>query len=145
MVDALKQIHQLLRPGGRLVDIHPTDDTHVILVRLGESDHLAGWLREENDHLEYRQATEALHEAVALGWFQLSKRREFFYEYCADSIESLKAYLAENWKKAIVDDRVAARVEELMRSVEPNQMCIVRVPVYIARLEALPPPELPTG
>lgn len=141
MVDALKQIHRLLRPGGRLVDIHPTDDTHAILVRLGESEQLAGWLREENDYLEYRQATEALEEAVDRGWYRLAKQREFFYEYRADSIESLQGYLAENWKKAIVDDRVAASVEELMRSVEPSRMCILRVPVYIARLQALPAPE----
>lgn len=140
MVDALKQIHRLLRPGGRLVDIHPTDDTHDILVRLGSSEHLAGWLREANDYLDYRQATDALHQAVRLGYFKLTRQREFFYEYCADSVDSLKEYLAENWKGSTVDDRVAASVEELMRSLEPNQMCVLRVPVFIARLKALPLP-----
>ena len=140
MVDALKQIHRLLRPGGRLVDIHPTDDTHQVLVQLGQSRHLAGWLREANDYLEYRQATEAIDEAVDRGWFELDRRREFFYEYHADSIASLKEYLAEHWRDAIVDDRVAASVEELMRSLEPDQMCILRVPVIITRLTALPMP-----
>ena len=49
MVHALETIHGLLKPDGRLIDIHPSGDPPPIIVRIGERSEIAGWLQETDD------------------------------------------------------------------------------------------------
>ena len=55
MVHALEKIHRLLKPGGWLIDIHPTSEPASIEVRVGERTLPAGWLRETDDYAEYEE------------------------------------------------------------------------------------------
>jgi len=59
MVHALEKIRRLLKPSGRLIDIHPMDRPPPVAVRLGLHTHRLGCLRETDDSIEYRQADAA--------------------------------------------------------------------------------------
>jgi hypothetical protein len=137
MVHALEVIHNLLEPGGWLLDIHPSGDPPRIEVRLGDRNHLAGWMRESDDYIEYAQADQALAEVVECGLFTLEKSGTFPFNTYADSIDELRSYLAETWQDAIVDDQVARRVEDLLRSLEADKEVVLREVVKISHLRPL--------
>ena len=67
MVHALEIVHDLLKPGGVLVDIHPNGDPPPIEVNVGGDVMLAGYLDETDDFEEYFKADEALAEVTGTG------------------------------------------------------------------------------
>ena len=137
MVHALKIIYQLLKPDGRLIDIHPLDDPRPIEVCIAGDTFLAGWLRETEDYIEYTQASDAISYAINQGWFANERQETFTFTYHAETIIILQDYLAENAKKAIVDDIIIMRAEDLMRTIELDKEVIMKIPVNIARLRPL--------
>lgn len=135
MVDALEKAHTLLRPGGQVVDIHPDGEPPPIVVRLGEETHLAGWLREEDDYVEYAQADAALATVVARGLFGWEAQSDFLFTTHAASIAELRAYLTQTWEDAIIDEGVAARATELLRSAPlTDKEVVLRQRIKIGRL-----------
>ena len=142
MVHALELVHDLLVKGGILVDIHPTGDPPRIEVRLGDHLHLAGWLNETDDYIEYAQANQALNEVVEQGLFALEREGVFSFSTGADSLGDLRSYLAETWQDAVIDEVVAGLVDEIMQSPEIDKELILREQVNIAcfrRLNAAGP------
>ena len=140
MVHALERSHWLLQGNGRLIDIHPLGEPPPIEVRLGSEVHHVGWLREEDDYIEYVQASEALDEVVARGLFARERAGTFAYIIYADTLADLQCYLEMEWHDAFIEDVVAGRIEGLMSSIEPDQELILRDVVQIARLRPLPIP-----
>jgi hypothetical protein len=135
MVHALEKAHQLLVPGGLMVDIHPSGQPPPIVVRLGEETHLAGWLREEDDYVEYAQADAALNEVVVRGLFRREARSRFTFTTHAATVAELRDFLARTWEDAIIDDGVALRATELLQSAAvADKEVILREPIKIARL-----------
>ncbi|MCA9970972.1 MAG: hypothetical protein KC425_12190 [Anaerolineales bacterium] len=133
MVHALQQAAALVKPGGRFIDIHPHPAEPDILVRLGDEEQRAGWLYEHDERVEYAQADAALETAVARGLFRVARRETFVFNTYADSVADLRAYLAENWTDARLDEPVARRAEELLRAPQPGEI-VLRERVRIARL-----------
>ncbi|NTU62309.1 MAG: hypothetical protein HGB05_02640 [Chloroflexi bacterium] len=115
MVHALEKISQLLKPDGILLDIHPTNEPAALAVRLREQIIPAGWVNESDDYVEYEWADEALQNMVNSERFSLERVGTFEFMWHADSMNDLRAYLAEEWKDAIIDDLTAMRVEELLK------------------------------
>jgi len=113
MVHALEQIHALLILGGYLIDIHPNSEPVEFMRFLKGSNCLFGHLQETDDYIEYRQADEALATAVSKGLFQIEKRGEFEFNTYAESFDSLKAFLDENWSDAVIPDEVIAEARKL--------------------------------
>lgn len=140
MVHALEHAHRLLSRNGRLIDIHPLGEPPPIEVRLGGDVHHAGWLLEEDDYVEYIQASEALDTVIRRGLFALERQGTFAFITYADSLADLQSYLENEWHDAILEDRVAGRIEELMSSTEPDQEIILRDEVQIRRLRPLAAP-----
>lgn len=143
MVHALELVHDLLVEGGALVDIHPTGEPPRIEVRLGDQLHLAGWLHETDDYIEYTQASQALNEVVSKGLFALEREGVFSFSTCADSLGDLCSYLEETWQDAVIDEQVAGVVEEIMQSPEVDKEIILREQVFIARFRSLHPARQP--
>ena len=110
MVHALEIIHGLLEPHGSLVDIHPTSQPPPIEYRRSEQQFLLGSLQETDDFVEYIQASAALAQALEMGLFSIEQQRFFTYVISATSIEELRAYLAENWKDAVIPPEVEQNV-----------------------------------
>lgn len=137
MVHALEKIHRLLVPGGRLIDIHPSDQPPPIHVRLGSDSRCAGWLRETDDCVEYEQAADALRAAVQDGLFAWEARRTFAFTIYADSLSELRAYLAQEWQDAILDDQVSRRVADWLQVAAQDKELSLREIITIARLRPL--------
>jgi len=133
MVYALEKIQQLLKPDGILLDIHPTNEMAAIAVRLQEQLIPAGWLNESDDYVEYEWADEALQHAIGDRRFALERVGTLEFVWHADSMSDLRAYLAEEWKDAIIDDLTAMRIEELLKLPVHDKEILVSEAIRIAR------------
>ena len=133
MVHALEKIQQLVKPGGILLDIHPTNEPAAMAVRLREQIIPAGWVDESDDYVEYEWADEAMQAAVDRGLFVQERRGTFEFVWHADSMSDLRAYLAEEWKDAIIDDMTAMRIEELLKLPVHDKEILVSEAIGIAR------------
>ena len=137
MVHALETIHELLGPDGILLDIHPTNEPATITVRLREQLVPAGWVHESDDYVEYEWADEAVQHVVDDQHFALERRGTFQFVWHADSMNDLRAYLAEEWQDAIIDDLTAMRVEELLKLPARDKEILLSETVRIARYRRL--------
>jgi hypothetical protein len=133
MVHALEKIQQLLKPGGILLDIHPTNEMAAIAVRLREQLIPGGWLNESDDYVEYAWADEAVQQVVADRRFTLERSGTFEFVWHADTLNELRAYLAEEWKDAIIDELTAGRIEELLKLPVHDKEILVSEAIRIAR------------
>ncbi len=133
MVHALEKISQLLKPDGILLDIHPTNEMAAMAVRLQAQIVPAGWLHESDDYEEYEWADEALQRAVDAQHFTLERVGAFEFVWHADTLHELIAYLAEEWKDAIIDELTAGRIEELMKLPVHDKEILVSEAIRIAR------------
>lgn len=113
MVHALEIIHRLLKPGGRLIDIHPSGEPPPVYVRSDDQEELAGLLQETDDFLEYPQAEAALAEAIARGWFSQTSQASFIFSTYAGNIAELKDFLMSTWSDVIIIDELIHRAEAL--------------------------------
>ncbi len=113
MVHALKEIRNLLKPNGALIDIRPDGELNEFIRPLGEDEHLIGTLQETDDYIEYRQAEAAVQEVLAAGLFQIKKVGEFTFNTHADSFAELKIFIDENWEDAVITDDVIAQAKRL--------------------------------
>ncbi len=138
MVHALEKVHSLLAENGRFLDIHPHPDEPEIVVQLGDETHLVGWLHETDDRVEYGQADQALANVVQRDFFRVQQRETFMFHTYADSVEALQDYLAENWQDAVIDDRVAMQIKDLLNSPKSG-VIVLRERVRIAALRPLRP------
>ncbi|HLF26016.1 MAG TPA: hypothetical protein VJG32_06750 [Anaerolineae bacterium] len=137
MVHALEKIQRLLKPGGMLIDIHPTPEPAALEVRVGRHTTPAGWLNETDDYEDYEHADRAIAAAVGNGLFRIERESTFEFVWYADSLAQLREYLAEEWENATIDELTAGRIEELLSTPEPDKEVIVREPIRIARLKPL--------
>ncbi|MGH2594022.1 MAG: hypothetical protein ACRDGG_10970 [Anaerolineae bacterium] len=135
MVHALEKIHHLLKPNGILIDIHPPPEPSSIEVRIGGQTIPAGWLHESDDYAEYEDADDALARAVRKGLFAVEREGAFDLVTHANTLAELRAYVAEEWEEARIDDITAMRAEELLSTPERDKEVILRETARIARLK----------
>jgi hypothetical protein len=133
MVHALEIIHQLLAPGGLLIDIHPTSEPPPILVRTDEGEFFAGWLQETDNFIEYEQASQALQEAIRQQWFEMEEAGEFPFATQAATLDELTAFLAIEWKDAVITPETAARIESLFHEHPGKKEIIITEKISVAR------------
>ena len=140
MVHALQLIWQRLKPGGLLIDIHPSGEPPPIDVRLGDMCHRVGWVAEEDDYIEYIQSDEALAEAVTRGWYTVRQAEQFAFTTYADNTCDLLTHLKTTWEDAIITERVIQQADDLLNSVEPEREIILREWIKILCLQKQDPP-----
>jgi len=133
MVHALHQIHQLLKPDGFLIDIHPTNELATLEVRVDQQITPAGWIYEWDDYIEYEWADSALQRALNVQWFELERSGVFNFVWYADSMAELRNYLAEEWHDALIDEVTFMRAHEALSTAAHNKEAIVREAIKIAR------------
>ena len=134
MVHALEIIHRLLRPHGKLIDIHPVGEPSPVEVRVGRQTTLVGRLTETDDFVEYGQADAALAQVVQRRLFVLEREATFPFITHADSMSELREYLAKEWKDAILDDQTARKAQELLAGPERDKELLVHDRVHILQL-----------
>jgi hypothetical protein len=137
MVHALKKIHHLLTPTGTLIDMHPTGDPPPITVRLGNEQHLVGWIREAYEDNPYEQADEALTTAVSQNLYQRQTHDTFAFITYFDTLSDLQQYLEAEWTDAHFEDLVAMQIESMMQTPVPDKEIIIKEIVHIITLKPL--------
>ena len=137
MVHALEILHRLLAPGGLLIDIHPTSEPPPILVRTGEGEFFTGWLQETDNFIEYQQAGQALQQAVQQEWFEIAETDEFPFSTQATALDELVAFLAVEWKDAVITPEVAAAIESLFHKHPGKKEIIITEKISIARYRCM--------
>ena len=137
MVHALEIAHNLLKPGGMMVDIRPLGEPPAIKVRLHEQTIQVGWLQERDDFIEYLQATKAIDQAISNGWFTLDQQREFIYKVHAVSWEALENYLRTKWKDAILPEEAAIRAQNLLEGFGTGSEVLLEERIGVKALIAI--------
>ena len=115
MVHALEQVYELLKNGGHLIDIHPSEEKVAFIYPMDDGEYFIGHMEETDDYIEYRQADEALQAVLARGLFQVENVAEFTFHTHAESFDELKAYLDENWSDAVITEDVITRAHEFQK------------------------------
>jgi hypothetical protein len=137
MVHALEMVSDLLKPGGRLIDIHPSGQPPPIELLCGANRILLGYLQETDNFIEYAQANAALAQAVDNGWFSLESQAYFTSCTWADSVAELWEFLAQTWSDAVLPDETAARSAEKQAGLvnpEAQNAVVITEAIRITRL-----------
>lgn len=144
MVHALELVRNLLAPGGLLVDIHPSGEPPVFLVRfpaLQDAEprlETAGWLMEIDGFYEYPLASAALARAAANGWFSLEAASEFTFHTLSEDPNELFEYLKAEWSDALLAPQVIERSKALFRQGGQELLLSERVLISRYRRAAAP-------
>jgi hypothetical protein len=114
MVHALRSVHNLLREGGLLVDIHPVAVPRRIDVRIDGGPVPVGATIDAPRFATYRLADRALSQVVRERLFIPAGREVFTFYVHADTLSDLLAYFAEREWSASFGER-QTRLEEPIR------------------------------
>lgn len=147
MSSAVAEAHRVLRRGGLLLDIHPTDELNSLEVwhaRYGELGQEApanldsvvrapvGWLEHDEALADFTAATDALAEALETG-FALDRSVSFDYQYFFDSLDELHDYLEDNQEHARPSDALLEQaLLEMQKAVTPPKIVLVQRTVVTA-------------
>lgn len=126
MVDALRRAHRMLRPGGTLVDLHPSSAAPPVEV----DGVVVGHVDARNAPERHVAAGQALAAAVAERLFVLTSAAAFDFFTYGDSIEELRDYVEENWRDARIGAAVVKRAREVLASKPGSR------PRVVERVEA---------
>ncbi len=140
-----------MRPSGRLLDIHPTDEpTHLEVwhPRYGAEGDFAehpdnleaihrvpvGWLDHDETRQDFAAATDAIAEAMESG-FVLQRSTTFNYRYFFDTLDELTDYLEDNDEHATASDELLERAALALRqaTTAPKLVIVQRTVVTALR------------
>lgn len=137
MVHALKLTHGILKPGGRLINVHDLPVPHLIEVHTPEAAYKVGWLLNKGDMEDTRSALYALSQVVVDGYFILEDERSFIYKIYADGVAELQDWLADKWSSAILPVPIIRRLEELNRETGQSARIVLPLQARITLLKAV--------
>ncbi|MGH2521750.1 MAG: hypothetical protein ACRDH2_04520 [Anaerolineales bacterium] len=149
MASAVAEARRVLKRGGFLLDIHPTDEPttlHVWHARYAlngdlseqpealEAIHRApiGELEHDKSLQDFTAATDALAGALESG-FSLYRSATFDYRYFFDSLDELTGYLEDDWEHASASDTLLERALLAMQeATTPPKLVVVQRTVVTA-------------
>lgn len=145
MVHALEEIHRLLKPAGRLIDVHPVSESSPIEIHQGGQINVAGQLSVRQWCIDFQQADNALSEIVQRGLFAIERDAVFdsltHYASAAEMLTSVKESIekfardAQSAREPVPHaEALATRADELMRAAVGEAELIVRERTHISRL-----------
>lgn len=145
MVHALEEIHRLLRPDGRLVDIRPYAEPSIVEVITGDQILFAEPKR-EHDHEGVLASDRAMEEILKRKTFSVKHARDFkFFSYGSSAAE-----IREFWDRyndydpvpkendqLAFEDKVYARAEQVRKKSSKDAEIAIHERVRIARLQPI--------
>ena len=131
MVHALETVHSLIKPGGRLIDIHPGLDKAWVEVRVNGKDYFLDVVEETDNYIEHRQANEALTEIVKRGLFSAEESGKFIFIIHAGSMDEMREFLSANWKDAVLNDSLDGKAREYLSKAAESFEILIREEILI--------------
>jgi predicted SAM-dependent methyltransferase len=140
VVDALKNAHRALRPGGLLLDLQPeAGDPPVEVIRdgrvVGSTPQDESWCAEQ-----IAKARAIVAELVDAGWFAVERTRRYEWRQHATTVDDWAAYRASKGMTPLEDDLVR-RVRDLATDgadeIVKRERCVATV---LRRTEPRRPP-----
>lgn len=142
MISAVAEARRVLKPNGRLLDIHPNDEPSrvevwraqyalnaealpenleaIVRTPVGELDQADESLR------DFTATNDALAEALDNGWAWVGSQ-SFDYRYFFDSLDELTEYLEDNWEHATASEALLERaLMELGRASAPPKIVVIQ-------------------
>ncbi len=138
MVHALDSIKELLKPAGLLIDIHPISSPPELFVRIHAERCFIGYPEEKGQFVQYNiLAQAALDESVRKGTFRLDHAGQFTFVTHARTLQAFQAYLAENWKDAVLPSRVLRKAAAAFEKPGAEEV-LLEEQIIISRLQRGP-------
>ena len=127
MVHALEEIHRLLKPEGRLIDIHPVEEPMPVEIHHDGRVDLVGELAVRQWCTDFREADAALADVTQRALFAVEDHRLF------DSLTHYGsvAELREAFRESV--DRFARDAESAGEAVPPVEALVTRAEEMMAR------------
>lgn len=137
MVHALQLTHDLIRPGGCLVNVHDLPVPHVIEIRSSEPTQKVGWITDKEDYDTTRASLNAVVQVVADGLFILEDERNFYYNIYADNWEELQAFLTAWWESALIPERTIQHLIEQSQAAGETSRIVLALQARMTKLRAV--------
>jgi hypothetical protein len=145
MVHALEEIHRLLKPAGRLFDIHPVSESMPVEIHRGGRIVPVGELSVRQWCMDFQQADDALTEITQRGLFIVEDEDVFDSPTYYGSVEEMRTALRESIDRFARDaesadeavprvEEMAVRCKELMRVARAPAELVARERTHIRRL-----------
>jgi len=146
MVHALEEIHRLLKPTGRLIDIHPAAVSPRVEINEAGKITLVGYLSVHQWFTDFQQADNALTEIIQRGLFIVEQEDIFDVPIHYSSATEMQTelmkeldYFARNAQSAADDapniKALVTKADELMQFAGSSAQLIAREPTNISRLK----------
>ncbi len=151
MAAAVAEAHRVLREGGLLLDIHPTDEPSWLevwyaVVKEGgaatvNADNLDAMHRvplgllehDPETRQDFTAATDVLADAIDHGW-DYAATRTFEYRYFFDSLDELTDYFEDNHEHARASDELLERALMVMQSAPTTPKIAIIQKTLVAAL-----------
>lgn len=114
MVHALEQSHAVLKPGGRLVDVHSLTFPPLIEIQFEDGLIEAGPLLDRSNFERYRQAFDAVDSVVARELFSLKLKKSAEFKIHIDSYESFMDWFDNQWDTSYLPLTTDAAIQKSM-------------------------------
>ena len=137
MVDALREVHRVLAPGGVLIDARPDSRVPAYAVRQkARGFQLFGVVNTSSAELVNDRASDrAIARVVREGLFKRRRRGRFWHRVPFDSLAALRQYL---WEHLRFVRRAKWVVDTATRNRYSNEQFVIRRAVRYELLEARP-------
>jgi len=137
MVDALRESHRVLKPGGLLVDLRPAAVHRRVGFTQGDGYKLRWTMRENFD--DDRAADRAVKEVVGKGWFAPESPKQFDCYRIADSLDEFVGWLDDFIKKGDFASHawLVSALESELKSAGPETKIVISGPLVLRGLRKL--------
>ena len=119
----LRRVHRWLRPGGRVLDIHPEPEDARVEVRDGHRLTVVGPYQRPATYENIHSARATLARLVEEGWFARERSVEFEVLYHFDSVDEWLAYRVERGTSTEVEPALLARARGVLAET-PGELLI---------------------
>lgn len=136
MVHALTLLHNLIKPQGVLVDIHPSQRPPRIEIRQAGHQQEIGTLSDRENSL-YQAADNAVAAVVRDGLFRPEDPTLFEFLYHLSAPADLVDWIEDSWTNVALDEATRKLLEQRFGAPQPDKEVIVRRWIQIQGLQVL--------